>query len=83
MILVSVLHPLIFLVWFIFEACFPRNKLTSMFQFTRVKFLLYYTSYQTIIFLLVFKSATTYLNIEETDLLTGKRCESKYGNLSQ
>ena len=87
MLLVSVLYPLIFLVWFIFETCFPRNKLTRMFQSTRVKFLLYCASYQTFIFVLAFISATRHLNFEGIDflgfLLTGKSCDIKYGNLSQ
>lgn len=87
MLLVSILYPLVFLVWFIFETCFPRNKLTRMFQSTRVKFLLYYASYQTFIFLLGFISATRHLNNKGSEylefLLTGKRYVSKYGNLSQ
>lgn len=56
-LLASVLFPLFFMVWLVFDSCFPSHMVARMFHSPRVKFLFYCGSYQTFLFLLALTSA--------------------------
>ena len=55
-LLSSVLSPLMFMVWLVFEVCFPSHLVARMFHSPRVKFLIHCGSYQTFLFLLAITS---------------------------
>ena len=55
-LLAALSYPLLFLVWLIFDSCFPSHNLARIFRSPCVKFLIHCGSYQTFLFLLAFSA---------------------------
>ena len=58
-LLAFLLSPLLFVVWLVFDSCFPGHKVGRMFHSPLVKFLIHCGSYQTFLFLLAFTSSSS------------------------
>lgn len=55
-LLASVLFPVLFLIWLVFEHCCPNHKIAKMFHAPCVTFLIYCGLYQLFLFLLIITS---------------------------
>ena len=55
-LLAALSYPLLFLVWLIFDSCFPSHNLARIFRSPCVKFLFHCGSYQTFLFFLAFSA---------------------------
>ncbi|XP_068688899.1 transient receptor potential-gamma protein-like [Montipora foliosa] len=58
-LLASVMSPVLFTIWLVYESCFPNHKIAKMFYAPCVKFLIYCGLYQLFLFLLIITSWTS------------------------
>ncbi|XP_068688951.1 transient receptor potential-gamma protein-like isoform X2 [Montipora foliosa] len=69
-LLASVLFPVLFLIWLVFECCCPNHKIAKMFHAPCVRFLIYCGLYQLFLFLLIITSwASVYSHYAFNDWL--------------